>query len=59
MDRKKISKITPDSEHQHRIKRLLQELEKEFDSLILENFQCKIKSIFFSYYLIKMIEVLT
>ncbi|KAG5672768.1 hypothetical protein PVAND_002864 [Polypedilum vanderplanki] len=37
MDRKKLSKINPDGEHQHRIKRLLQELEKEFDNLISEN----------------------
>ncbi|CAG9807043.1 unnamed protein product [Chironomus riparius] len=37
MDRKKNTKVTPDSEHQHRIKRLLQELEKEFDNLISEN----------------------
>jgi hypothetical protein len=34
MDGKKKAK---DGDHHHRIKRLLFELEKEFDSLILEN----------------------
>lgn len=44
MDRKKATKVNPESEHQHRIKRLLQELEKEFDNLIGENIQCKLIS---------------
>lgn len=42
MDRKKNTKVTPDNEHQHRIKRLLQELEKEFQDLISENLSCKL-----------------
>lgn len=42
MDRKKNTKVTTDSEHQHRIKRLLSELEKEFDNLISENLNCKL-----------------
>lgn len=42
MDGKKKSKVTSDGDHQHRIKRLLQELEKEFDSLIVENQNCKL-----------------
>lgn len=37
MDRKKNSKSNPDGEHHYRIKRLLQELEKEFENLITEN----------------------
>lgn len=41
MDGKKKLKVTSDGDHQHRIKRLLQELEKEFDSLIVENQNCK------------------
>jgi hypothetical protein len=39
MDRKKLSKVNPEGEQ--RIKRLLQELEKEFELLITENIQCK------------------
>lgn len=50
MDKKKASKSQTDttSDNQLRIKRLLQDLEREFDILLNENVQCKFtKSIFF------------
>lgn len=61
MDGKKKIKLPSESDQHHRVKRLLQELEHEFNTLILENQNCnqyfshkKIISLFKSIINIKM-----